>query len=629
MLQIRLVRFKYVLIIINIKEVIKMKKKKLGIFICILLILTSIIPLAGSVYIEPLNTYSVRNEKIGLEYTNFIPGEIIVKIKKDVKLSLKNINNIMTTGKPSIDRLNRIYKVRDIEATILSVNKKPKNPDLFEYYGLDQIFTFKCDHATNILDAIEAYKKDPNIEFVEPNYVGHGCIIPNDPSFNNQWNLHNTGQSGGTPDADIDGPEAWNIKLGSSNVVIAIVDTGIDYNHEDLDLHIWQNTGEIAGNGIDDDGNGFIDDIRGWNFYHNNNNPMDFADHGTHCAGIAGARTNNNKGIAGVMWTVKLMAVKVAHCSGWGCFNATDSANGIIYAADNRADVISMSWSFTKDINVIKNACNYAYAIGCFMCAAIGNHGSSSKRWPAAYTTVMAVGATDYNDDRCSWSAHGNHINVVAPGGRTTTSSGVDIYSTIPNDKYGYMWGTSMSTPHVAGLAGLLKAQDSSRSNSDIWTIIVNTADDLGSPGWDEYYGMGRINAYTALYGAPYKPIIDGPINGKAGIEYNYTGLTWDPNGDNIHYWFDWDDGSNSGWVGPFNSGQTGIASHVWNTQGTYHIKVKAKDTSGKESNWSDSLEVTMPMDKASKFSLLNWQIGRLLNAFPILKLLIAYKFSF
>ena len=140
---------------------------------------------------------------------------------------------------------------------------------------------------------------------------------------------------------------------------------------------------------------------------------------------------------------------------------------------------------------------------------------------------------------------------------------------------------------------------------------------------------MGRINSYTALYGAPYKPILDGPINGKAGIEYNYTGLSWDPNGDNIYYWFDWDDGSNSGWLGPFSSGQTGMAFHTWNTQGTYHIKVKAKDTSGKESNWSDTLDVTMPKDKAFKFSLLNWQIGRLLNVFPILKLLIANKFSF
>jgi len=567
-----------------------MKKKIVGIFVCTLLIATIVLPTAGTSYREVRNTYKVLNEKTMKENLDFSPGEFFVKFREGTMLSFSLVDNIMITGIPSIDTLNRNYKVRDIEETILGVNKKPKNPELFESIGLNRIFTFKCDEGLDVMSAVESFREDPNVEFAEPNYFGHGCLMPNDASFNLQWGLHNTGQTGGTPDADIDGPEAWDITLGSFNVVIAIVDTGIDYNHEDLNLQMWQNPGETPSNGIDDDGNGYIDDIYGWNFYHNNNNPMDSAGHGTHCAGIAGARSNNNIGVTGVAWFIRLMAVKVAHCSGAGCFDATDCANGIIYAADNGADVLSMSWSFDWSPQVIENACDYAYGMGCFLVAAIGNHGTSALRWPAAYSTVMAVGATDHDDNRCSWSAYGNHINVVAPG--------KDIYSTLRNDNYGYMWGTSMSTPHVAGLAGLLKAQDPTRVNSDIWTIIVNTADDLGTTGWDQYYGMGRINAYKALYGAPYKPILDGPPNGKVGEEYTYTALTWDPNNDKIYYWFDWGDGTNSGWVGLYNSGQSGSASHKWSTKGTYNVKAKAKDINGKESPWSDLLSVTMPKNQ-------------------------------
>ena len=615
MLQLKFVKFKYVFFIINIAGVIKMNKKLLGIFVCMLLIATAVLPVAGTVYIAPRDTYRITNEKIKEEYSDFVPGEFFVKFKEGTKLSLLLLDNIMTTSILSIDDLNKEFKVRNIEETILSANKKPKKLELFKSIGLDRIFTFKCDQEVDILYAIESYEKDANVEFVEPNYIGHACLMPNDASFNNQWGLHNTGQTGGKTDADIDAPEAWDIKLGSYNVIIAIVDTGIDYNHEDLDMQIWQNTGEIAGNGIDDDGNGFIDDIRGWDFRNNDNNPMDDHNHGTHCAGIAGAETNNNIGIAGVMWMCKLMAVKSG--SSGNSFKADDAANGIIYAADNGADIISMSWSFDWNPVVIENACAYAYGVGCLLVAAIGNHGSSSLRWPAAYSTVMAIGATDHNDTRCSWSAYGSHINVVAPG--------MTIYSTIRNDKYEYFWGTSMATPHVAGLAGLLKAQNPARSNSDLWTIIVNTADDLGASGWDQYYGMGRINAYTALYGAPYKPIIDGPANGNAGTEYTYTAITWDPNGDNIDYWFEWDDGNNSGWKGPYSSGQTGSASHTWSTQGTYQIKVKAKDTFGKESDWSDPLEVTMPKNKAFNFNfpLLEWLFERFPNAFPILRQLL------
>jgi subtilisin family serine protease len=571
-----------------------LRKKKIGIAIAVLFIMMTIHPVVGS--FNSMTFKENKNRQFIKYNRDFIPGEFLIKFKKDVKIFPCVKNNIMITGIQSIDELNKEFKVRDIQYTILSVNKKPKNPELFSSIGLDRIYTFTCDKPIDVIRAVQSYIKNPFVEFVEPNKIGYGCLIPNDVSFKNQWGLHNTGQSGGTPDCDIDGPEAWNIKLGSYNVIIAIVDTGIDYNHQDLDAHIWQNTEEIPNNGTDDDGNGYIDDTQGWDFRNNDNDPKDDHNHGTHCAGIAGAETNNNLGIAGVMWMCKLMAVKSGSLS--NTFNENNAANGIIYAADNGADIISMSWSFNWNPLVIENACSYAKGVGCFLVAAMGNHGNDADRWPALYNSVMAVGATDDDDKRCSWSAFGDHINIVAPG--------LHIYSTIRNNKYEYFWGTSMSTPQVAGLAGLLKAQDPSRSNSDIWTIIINTADDLGTSGWDKYYGMGGINAYTALYGAPYKPILDGLSNGKTGDEYTYTGLTWDPNGDKIYYWFDWGDGTSSGWIGAFNSGQTGSANHIRNSRGTYYIKVKAKDVGGKESNWSDPLKVTMPKSKSFYNIMLN-----------------------
>jgi subtilisin family serine protease len=602
-----------------------MVRKMIGILICTLLIITAVLPVGGTFFSNSKDKLEVKKVNTISDF-DFAPAEFIVKFREGVTIDFTKYNGIMATGIPSIDNLNRGFKVLNIEQTFL--NQKPRDHELFESIGLDRIYTFIVNENVDILNAVEAFENNPYVEYAEPNYLGQGCLMPNDPSFNVQWGLHNTGQTGGTSDADIDGPEAWDIKQGSSNVIIAIVDTGIDYNHVDLNANMWQNPGEIPNNNQDDDSNGFIDDYYGWDFPNNHKNPMDNAGHGTHCAGIAGARSNNNVGIAGAIWNVKLMAVKVAQCSGGGCFDETDCGNGITYAADNGAHIISMSWAFNWNPQVIEDAVDYAYGLGCFMVAAIGNYGSSTNYWPASYNKVMAVGASDHKDNRCTWSNWGSHINVLAPGGRSTTSqgSGPDIYSTLPGDTYGYYWGTSMSTPLVAGLGGLLKAQDLTRTGSEIWTIIVNTCDDMGAPGWDQYTGMGRINAYTALYGAPYKPTVNGPSNGKVDDTLTYTAITWDPNGENIYYWFDWGDGTDSGWKGPYTSGQFGSADHKWSSTGTYTVKAKAKDINNKESEWSDPISVTVPRNKYSQRSQQSSQqsIIQLLqqfpNAFPILR---------
>jgi thermitase len=592
-----------------------MKTKVSGILICMLLLSVLIFQNA-----EPKNLVKYSEDYI----SDYIQGEIIVKFKPGIKFDFIDQNSYIYTGIYSIDKLFIKYSVFEIKGTYTSVIKEPKNPDLFSQIGLDRIYTIKISSDKDIYKALDDFKKNPNIEKADFSGIGFGCIIPNDPHFSKQWGFHNTGQAGGKIDADIDAPEAWDIQMGNLNIVVAIIDSGIDYNHQDLRTRIWINDGEdINGNGvvepsdfngIDDDGNGFIDDIRGWDFVNNDNDPMDdhTISHGTHCAGIAGANTFNNVGVAGTLWACEIMAIKAMKSNNQIAWK--DAGPALVYAADMGADVISMSWSGSSDNTTLKDACDYAYASGCVLVAAMGNHGTSSPYIPAKYTTTIAVGATDRNDTRWSSSAYGSHINVVAPG--------VDIYSTIRNNLYGYLSGTSMATPMVAGLAGLLIAQDPTRTNVQIKSIICMTSEDeIGNPsqdkpGFDDYYGNGRINAYNALYNAPTKPSKpSGPMTGKSGIEYTYTTTSFDPDNDQIYYWWDWGDGTNSGWLGPYNSGQQTSARNSWNTQSSYSIRVKSKDVENKESEWSDPLEIVIPRNTNQQNKLLI----KIINLFPML----------
>jgi len=589
-----------------------MNKNIIGIFVCMLLIATAVLPIAGTFKIE------LKNDKIlpeeNLEYAS---GELLVKFREGTTLSFSHDGTVVTIGLSSVDSLNKKFKVNDIKQTILSVIR-PKNMELAKSIGLDRIYTLKVDEGVNILEACEAYKNNPHVEYAEPNYFGQGCVIPNDPSFNLQWGLHNTGQTGGTADADIDAPEAWDMEKGEAGVKIAIVDSGIDWNHQDLSNRIWINYGDPI-NGVDDDGNGYTDDYRGWDFVNSDNNPMDdhFNSHGTHCAGIAGAATNNNIGIAGVDWNCKLMAVKAMQSN--NVIKWAVAAPALMYAADMGANIISMSWSDDDPSQTLKDAVDYAYGKGCVMVAATGNYGTSYPYIPSSYDNTIAVGATMDDDTRWSSSNYGNHLDLVAPG--------VDIYSTMRNNGYGYLSGTSMATPMVAGAAALLIAQDHTYTQTQIWAILTMTADDQvgdpseDTPGFDIYHGNGRLNLYKALYGAPCKPWKpSGPPNGNVGTQYTYTTVAHDPNEDNVYYWWDWGDGTNSGWLGSYPSGQQVSASYTWTTEGTYSIKVKAKDTDGKESDWSEPLSVTMPKNKALINTLFLRFLERFPHAFPTLR---------
>ncbi|MDI6735566.1 MAG: S8 family serine peptidase [bacterium] len=430
-------------------------------------------------------------------------GEILVKFKPDV-INLPTDGRVAVLGKiairsRAIENLNHKCGVTRMERVFRTACKKSQvrrlqTGQVITLPNLYDIYKLTIPEDADILSIIKKYEKDPDVIYAEPNYYATLYLTPNDTSFSSQWGLHNTGQTGGTADADIDAPEAWDIHTGSG-VTIAVIDTGVDWDHPDLANNIWSNSGEISGNGIDDDGNGYIDDTRGWDFADNDNNPMDYHGHGTHVAGIISAVTNNSQGVAGVGWANKIMPVKMFP-------SATDDAigNAIKYAVDNGARVLSNSWGYTSPgvfPNVVKDAIDYADSSGSLVIFAAGNDNSSSLYYPGAYDKVIGVASTTHNDTKSSFSNYGDWVDVSAPGS--------SIYSTLWNDTYTYMSGTSMACPFVSGLAGLLFSLYPAWTNTLVRQRIENTTDDIDAlnPGYEGKLGTGRINAYTAIFHSP------------------------------------------------------------------------------------------------------------------------------
>jgi subtilisin family serine protease len=347
---------------------------------------------------------------------------------------------------------------------------------------------------------------NPAIEWVEPNYTFALDTQPNDPYYAAQASYLNR----------LEMPAAWDLATGRSDVVIAILDTGVTMSHPDLASGIWTNPLEIPNNGIDDDGNGFIDDVHGWNFAGNNNAVADDYGHGTHVAGIAAARINNGVGIAGMAGGATIMPVKVFFPPPNVLGTYQDLIRAIIYATDNGARVINMSLGATSYSRGEEAAVDYAWNHGTVVVAAAGNTGRNTYHYPAAHLNTIAVAATDANDMRAGFSTYGDFVDVAAPG--------VSILSTLMNGGYGGMSGTSMASPHVAGLAGLLFSLNPQLTNGQVRELIEKNVDDLGATGWDPYYGSGRINARKALAAVtpppqpsptptPHPPLTEWPID--------------------------------------------------------------------------------------------------------------------
>ena len=330
--------------------------------------------------------------------------------------------------------------------------------------------------------AAEIFSRIPEVEFAEPNYVLHAVGPTNE--IIDQWGL-----------LQIQAEDAWSHLGGAGPAsLIAITDTGIDRNHSDLAANIWTNPGEIPGDGIDNDANGYIDDTWGWDFQNNDNDPFDDNLHGTLVSSVAAA-VQDSTGVAGVCPWCQLVAVKVLGADGSGFLDTV--ANGIVYAADNGARVVNLSLGGAGGSQTLEDAVNHAWNKGALVVAAAGNDGADARLWPAAYPNSMAIASTNDQDFRSCFSNWGqDYISVSGPG--------ESILGATPNQGYGTYSGTSLSTPHVSGLAGLLFSQAEAdpaitRNNTDVRSLIEASANDLGPVGLDAYFGTGRINALRAV----------------------------------------------------------------------------------------------------------------------------------
>ncbi len=422
----------------------------------------------------------------------FVPGEVVVKFKTaaagEVTASLAKMSLTMSDSVPG-----------------------------------NQIFVVKADTGKDVMQLVESLKAEANVEYAEPNYLYYAFDTPNDPDFNKLWGMNNTGQTGGTADADIDAPEAWAITKGDTSIVVGVIDTGVDYKHPDLAANMWTNPGEDAwadpndpntGNGIDDDGNGYVDDWRGWDFANDDNDPFDDNGHGTHVSGTIGGVGNNSVGVAGVNWKVKIMPLKFLTGSGSGSLSAAIEA--INYANSFGVNVTNNSWGGGGRSQALEDAIRAADQANSLFVAAAGNNGTdndATANYPSNYDVpnVLAVAAIDHKGDRALWGSTGtpglcgcNGSVTDPPGsnyGATTVDLGApgkDIYSTTPNNTYSTFSGTSMATPHVTGVAALTLAKFPNLTDTQLKAKLMNSVEPSAGLQGKTVTG-GVINALKAV----------------------------------------------------------------------------------------------------------------------------------
>lgn len=396
------------------------------------------------------------------------------------------------------------YKADGILVKFKSATSRSSRMNTFSTAGCRETGKFRIvpglSHARvlsgqTMEDTLRSLRDNPQVQYAEPNYIYTiQQTIPDDPDFSQLYALNNTGQNGGTANADIDAPEAWDLQTGSHDVIIAVIDSGVDYTHDELKNNMWVNTAEIPDNGIDDDGNGYIDDYRGWDFANNDNDPMDDHYHGTHVAGTIAAAGNNGIGVTGINWHARIMPLKFITATGSGSVESAIAA--IEYAVAMGAKISSNSWGGPQYSQALKDAIANAERMGHLFIAAAANDSvdnDTAPRYPASYDlpNIISVAATDNNDALASFSNYGlTTVDLGAPG--------VNIYSTSPGNGYRTLSGTSMATPHVSGVAGLLLAQNPGLSYQEIKDLILSNTDPVASLKGKTVTG-GRLNAYKAL----------------------------------------------------------------------------------------------------------------------------------
>jgi subtilisin family serine protease len=381
--------------------------------------------------------------------------------------------------------------------------------------------------GVGVEQAIQRLRDNPRVRFAEPNYLLSVDLIPNDPRLGELYGLINTGQSGGTPDADIDADMAWGVSTGDHGVIVGVIDTGCDYNHPDLAANIWTNPGEIPGNSIDDDNNGFVDDVHGYDFYNNDGDPFDDNGHGTHVSGTIGGVGNNGVGVVGVNWNVSIMCIKFLSAGGSG--STAGAISSVDYSVAMGVDLTSNSWGGGGFSQALMDAIAAADANEQLFIAAAGNSNTNNDvtpHYPSSYNVpnIIAVAATDRNDAKASFSSYGaTSVDLGAPG--------VDILSTLPGNSYGTLSGTSMATPHVSGVAALVRSLNPAIPAAQVKQTILNHVDPKPSMAGITVTG-GRLNAFFSIATPDTDPpaaITDLATNNPGS---NTMGLSWTAVGD-------------------------------------------------------------------------------------------------
>jgi len=458
------------------------------------------------------NLESLNKDGKDNEINDYVSGELIIRYKDNIIIEDKEVIKELAV-------VNNVEKPSDVEKIVSGI----------ELYNLK----FDSMEDVEIEGIVEKYENMEDVEYAELNYIMKTFDSfdyddldydldfeifnePDDDYYSLQWGLKN-----------INANLAWNLTTGNSSVVIAIIDTGVDWDHPDLAGDIWNNSDEDCFGGIDDDGNGYIDDCRGYDFVNvsfgcsdndcdnEDNNPMDFQGHGTHCSGIAGGVSNNNLGITGVCWNCSIMPIRAGYkdTNGNGALAIDDIAQALYYASDNNAVIISMSFG-GSDYATIQQAIDYAYANGSILVAAAGNNGDDTKVYPCGYDNVICVSGINSDNSSASSSNYGDWVNLSAPG--------TGIWSTYYDDVYSNQSGTSMATPFVAGGIGLIKSLFWNKNQTEIVRVLSDTGILVDFNG----IGIPRINIYSAILSLDnLKPNVSliSPLNNQINVSQNQT----------------------------------------------------------------------------------------------------------
>jgi subtilisin family serine protease len=474
----------------------------------------------------------------------YVPGVMLVKFKDFAEISVVSKNNIFSTGISSIDQIlaeNRVFSCTKVFNNETRTENEKENPVKVGLTGqvpaLFNIYRLEADKSADIGKIINDLQMDSNVEYAEPDYLvyslGNLETIPNDPLYSQQpWLV------------TINAPPAWDSVTGDTTQVIAIIDTGVDWTHPDLAPNIWRNVDEIPGNNMDDDNNGFTDDVRGWDFINNDNNPADDNSHGTHVAGIAAAKGNNGIGITGVAWNAKIMPVKILQSSGTGATSGI--ATAINYAATNGATVINLSLGYYTESQTVKAALQNAYSTAVLVAAA-GNDGYCIcndcqycfSMFPACYPFVIGVMASGPGADFSNFDPSGPatfsdnqeyNYEIAAPG--------VNILSTLPFGTYGLYSGTSMAAPMVAGAVALMKSYDPDQSTETLFCRMIQgssggTLNILNS--FDPELAPGLIAMDLTMYDTMPGGNSNGIANSGESLNYTLTVMNTGGWADSVH----------------------------------------------------------------------------------------------